>query len=77
MLPESAVPRVVLVFAVVFVSCLLLYGAADSLRFLSFPSGSSVSFPYIFPSLLDNDSVPVSTLFFLVTRLINDSINCI
>ncbi|KAG8634843.1 uncharacterized protein At4g15970 [Manihot esculenta] len=60
MLPESAVPRVVLVFAVVFVSCLLLYGAADSLRFLSFPSGSSVSFPYIFPSLLDNDSVPVS-----------------
>ncbi|XP_012072412.1 uncharacterized protein At4g15970 isoform X2 [Jatropha curcas] len=60
MLPESAIPRAVLVFAVLCISCLLLYRAADSLRFLSFPSGSSVSFPHIFPSLVfDNDSVPV------------------
>ncbi|XP_050231841.1 uncharacterized protein At4g15970 [Mercurialis annua] len=61
MWPESTLlPRTVLVFAIMFVSSLLLYGAYDSLRFLSFPSASFVSFPNIFPSFLDDSSVILS-----------------
>ncbi|EEF40518.1 uncharacterized protein At4g15970 [Ricinus communis] len=57
MWPESTVPRGVLVFGFMSLCCLLLYGASDSPRFLSFPSAS---LPYIFPSAVDTDSLPVS-----------------
>lgn len=69
MLPESAVPRGVLIFAVISVSCLLLYGAADSLRFLYSPS---VSFPHIFPSRLGNNdsSSPPLPFVSIITPLL-------
>eukprot|EP00258_Populus_trichocarpa_P009379 XP_002315829.3 uncharacterized protein At4g15970 [Populus trichocarpa] len=53
MFPESNVPRAVLVFVAISVSVLLLYGAADSLRFQSSSSGYSFN---IFPSLRNSNN---------------------
>ncbi|KAL5760703.1 hypothetical protein ACOSQ2_019541 [Xanthoceras sorbifolium] len=61
MLTKSAARHTVLFFAFSFLSCLLLYRVADSLRFQLPLSASFSAFPSIFPSsLLDNDSLPVS-----------------
>ncbi|WCJ33719.1 Nucleotide-diphospho-sugar transferase family protein [Euphorbia peplus] len=57
---DSAIPRALLFFAFISISCFLFYGATDSLRFLSFPSVYPVSFPHIFPSAADTDLVPAS-----------------
>jgi hypothetical protein len=71
MFPESNVPRAVLVFVAIFVSVLLLYGAADSLRFQSSSSGYSFN---IFPSLRNsnNSDSKLSVSFFPLEHFSTD-----
>lgn len=60
-LTESAArPRALFSVASILLTCILVYGVADTLRFLPL-SNSFSSFPSIFPSsALDNDSLQVS-----------------
>ncbi|KAJ0096260.1 hypothetical protein Patl1_15698 [Pistacia atlantica] len=58
MLIESPARRLVVFIACIFISCLILYSIADSLRFLPVSVyGSSSAFPSIFPSVIDTDSL--------------------
>ncbi|XP_031271560.1 uncharacterized protein At4g15970-like isoform X2 [Pistacia vera] len=58
MLIESPARRLVVLIACIFISCLILYSIADSLRFLPVSVyGSSSAFPSIFPSVIDTDSL--------------------
>ncbi|XP_044491548.1 uncharacterized protein At4g15970-like isoform X1 [Mangifera indica] len=73
MLIESPSRRNVVIVACIFISCLILYGIVDSLRFLPISvSGPSSAFPSIFPSVISTtESLLVSEEYSLEKVLKN------